>query len=179
MSRVGKQPVSLPSGVEVALDESKIEVKGPKGVLSRELHPLVKISQEEGKITVAPVDDSLKARGLWGLFRSLINNMVVGVSQGYTKVLEINGVGYRAEAAGNVLKLTLGFSHPVDFALPEGISASVEKNTIVTLSGIDKELLGQTAATIRAFRPPEPYKGKGIKYAEETIRRKVGKAGVK
>ncbi|MCF8032595.1 MAG: 50S ribosomal protein L6 [Desulfarculaceae bacterium] len=179
MSRVGKQPVSLPAGVEVTLDESKIEVKGPKGVLSRELHPLVQISQEDGKVSVAPVDDSLKARGLWGLFRSLINNMVLGVSQGYTKVLEINGVGYRAEASGNTLKLTLGFSHPVDFALPEGISASVEKNTIVTLSGIDKELLGQTAATIRAFRPPEPYKGKGIKYAEETIRRKVGKAGVK
>ena len=177
MSRVGKQPVILPSGVEVALDEGKIEVKGPKGALSRELHPLVKISQEEGKLIVAPADDSLKARGLWGLFRSLINNMVMGVSQGFSRVLEINGVGYRAEASGSTLKLTLGFSHPVEFALPEGIGATVDKNTIITLSGIDKELLGQTAATIRAFRPPEPYKGKGIKYAEETIRRKVGKAG--
>ena len=179
MSRVGKQPVIVPSGVQVAFDETKIEVKGPKGALSRELHPLVTISQEEDKLSVSPADDSLKARGLWGLFRSLISNMVTGVSQGYTKVLEINGVGYRAEVAGNTLKLTLGFSHPVDFALPEGIGAAVEKNTIITLSGIDKELLGQTAATIRAFRPPEPYKGKGIKYAEETIRRKVGKAGVK
>ncbi len=179
MSRVGKQPVSVPDGVQVTFDETKIEVKGPKGALSRELHPLVRVSQEDGNITVTPVDDSLKARGLWGLFRSLIQNMVTGVSQGYTKVLEINGVGYRAEAAGNALKLTLGFSHPVEFALPEGINAAVEKNTVITLSGIDKELLGQTAATIRAFRPPEPYKGKGIKYAEETIRRKVGKAGVK
>lgn len=179
MSRVGKQPVVLPSGVEVTIKDMKIEVKGPKGSLSRELHSLVKVSQEDGKIVVAPVDDSLKARGLWGLFRSLIANMVDGVSKGYSKVLEINGVGYRAETAGKDLKLTLGFSHPVEFALPEGISASVEKNTVITLSGIDKELLGQTAATIRAFRPPEPYKGKGIKYADETIRRKVGKAGVK
>ncbi len=179
MSRVGKQPVILPSGVEVAIDEAKIEVKGPKGALSRELHPLVRVSQQDGKLTVSPVEDSLKARGLWGLFRSLINNMVLGVSQGYSRVLEINGVGYRAEIAGDTLKLALGFSHPVEFKLPEGITASVEKNTVITLSGIDKELLGQTAATIRAFRPPEPYKGKGIKYAEETIRRKVGKAGVK
>lgn len=179
MSRVGKQPVVVPSGVQVTIAETKIEVKGPKGVLSRDLHPLVKISQEDGKILVAPVDESLQARGLWGLFRSLIANMVEGVSNGFTKVLEINGVGYRAEAAGKVLKLTLGFSHPLDFSLPEGISAAVDKNTVVTLSGIDKELLGQTAATIRAFRPPEPYKGKGIKYATETIRRKVGKAGVK
>ena len=179
MSRVGKQPVIIPSGVEITMDDTKIEVKGPKGVLSRELHPLVRLAREDDKLVVSPADDSLKARGLWGLFRSLVANMVQGVSQGYTKVLEINGVGYRAEANADTLKLTLGFSHPVDFALPEGVSASVEKNTIVTLSCIDKELLGQTAATIRAFRPPEPYKGKGVKYAEETIRRKVGKAGVK
>ena len=179
MSRVGKKPVDLPNGVQVTIEDSKIEVKGPKGTLSRELHPLVKVEQQDGKVVISPVDDSLKARGLWGLFRSLIANMVQGVSGGFTKVLEINGVGYRAEAAGNTLKLTLGFSHPVEFALPEGISGSVDKNTVITLSGIDKELLGQTAATIRAFRPPEPYKGKGIKYAEETIRRKVGKAGVK
>lgn len=179
MSRVGKQPVALPSGVEVTIDEMKIVVKGPKGVLSRELHPLVKVSQDGGQIIVTVVDDSLKARGLWGLFRSLIANMVTGVSKGYSKVLEINGVGYRAEVSGGNLKMALGFSHPVEFKLPEGIIASVEKNTVITLSGIDNELLGQTAATIRAFRPPEPYKGKGIKYAEETIRRKVGKAGVK
>jgi large subunit ribosomal protein L6 len=179
MSRVGKKPVDLPSGVQVTIEDSKIEVKGPKGTLSRELHPLVKVEQQDGKVVVTPIDESLKARGLWGLFRSLIANMVQGVNGGFTKVLEINGVGYRAEAAGSTLKLTLGFSHPVEFALPEGISGSVDKNTVITLSGIDKELLGQTAATIRAFRPPEPYKGKGIKYAEETIRRKVGKAGVK
>ncbi|BEQ16528.1 50S ribosomal protein L6 [Desulfoferula mesophila] len=179
MSRVGKKPVDLPNGVQVTIEDGKIEVKGPKGTLSRELHPLVKVEQQDGKVVISPIDESLKARGLWGLFRSLIANMVQGVSGGFTKVLEINGVGYRAEAAGSTLKLALGFSHPVEFALPEGISGSVEKNTIITLSGIDKELLGQTAATIRAFRPPEPYKGKGIKYAEETIRRKVGKAGVK
>ena len=179
MSRVGKQPGVLPSGVEAKINGQDIEVKGPKGALSRTLHPLVSIEQDDGKLTIKPVDDSLKAKGLWGLFRSLVNNMVVGVSQGYSKVLQINGVGYRAEVAGSTLKLTLGFSHPVEFALPDGISASVEKNTIITLSGIDKELLGQTAATVRAFRPPEPYKGKGIKYADEAIRRKVGKAGVK
>ena len=179
MSRVGKKPVDLPSGVQVTIEDSKIEVKGPKGTLSRELHPLVKVEQQDGKVVITPIDESLKARGLWGLFRSLIANMVQGVNGGFTKVLEINGVGYRAEVAGSTLKLTLGFSHPVEFALPEGISGSVDKNTVITLSGIDKELLGQTAATIRAFRPPEPYKGKGIKYAEETIRRKVGKAGVK
>ncbi len=179
MSRVGKMPVELPSGVEAKIDGQYIEVKGPKGKLSRTLNDLVELSQENGSIRVKPVDDSLKARGMWGLARSLINNMVLGVSQGFSKVLEINGVGYRAEISGKSLKLSLGFSHPVVYDLPEGISATVDKNTVITLTGIDNELLGQTAATVRAFRPPEPYKGKGIKYADETIRRKVGKAGVK
>ena len=179
MSRVGKMPVELPSGVEAKIDGQYIEIKGPKGVLSRTLNDLVEMSQEDGTIQFKPVDDSLKAKGMWGLTRSLVNNMVLGVSQGFSKVLEINGVGYRAEISGKTLKLALGFSHPVTLDLPEGISAKVDKNTVITLSGIDNELLGQTAATVRAFRPPEPYKGKGIKYADETIRRKVGKAGVK
>lgn len=179
MSRVGKMPVQLPSGVEAKIDGQNIEIKGPKGVLNRTLNDLVKLSLEDGALRVTPVDDSLKARGMWGLTRSLVNNMVLGVSKGFSKVLEINGVGYRAEVSGKTLKLALGFSHPVVMDLPEGISATVDKNTVITLSGINNELLGQTAATVRAFRPPEPYKGKGIKYAEETIRRKVGKAGVK
>ncbi len=179
MSRVGKLPVDIPQGVEVKISGQDVQIKGPKGTLSRTFHPLVEIAQEDGALRVKPREESQKARGLWGLSRSLLNNMVQGVTQGFTRVLEINGVGYRAEVAGDTLKLALGFSHPVEFKLPKGISASVEKNTVLTLTGIDKELLGQTCATIRAFRPPEPYKGKGIKYAEETIRRKVGKAGVK
>jgi large subunit ribosomal protein L6 len=179
MSRVGKMPVELPSGVEAKIDGQNIEIKGPKGVLNRTLNDLIQVSQEDGAIRVTPVDDSLKAKGMWGLARSLINNMVLGVSKGFSKVLQINGVGYRAEVSGKTLKLALGFSHPVTMDLPEGISAKVDKNTVITLSGINNELLGQTAATVRAFRPPEPYKGKGIKYADETIRRKVGKAGVK
>ncbi|MCB2187770.1 MAG: 50S ribosomal protein L6 [Deltaproteobacteria bacterium] len=179
MSRVGKKPIEVPSSVEVKIDGQKIEVKGAMGTLSREFHPLVAIEREEGQLAVKPVDETQKARALWGLSRTLLFNMVTGVSQGFKRVLEINGVGYRAEVTGNVLKLSLGFSHPVNFELPQGVTASVEKNTILTLNSIDKELLGQTAATIRAYRPPEPYKGKGVKYAEEVIRRKVGKAGAK
>ena len=179
MSRIGKMPVPIPDGVEAKINGQEVEVKGPKGSLKREFHPLVQIENEEGALRVKPLEESKNCRALWGLSRSLLNNMVQGVSVGFTKVLEINGVGYRAEMAGNTLKLSLGFSHPVDFELPGGVSGQVDKNTIVTLTAIDNELLGQTAATIRAFRPPEPYKGKGIKYADETIRRKVGKAGVK
>lgn len=179
MSRVGKQPVGLPQGVDVKIDGQKVEVKGPKGSLSREFHELVEVEQADGELRVKPREESQTARAMWGLTRSLLNNMVVGVSAGFTRVLEINGVGYRAEMKGEVLNLALGFSHPVEFPLPTGISAAVEKNTQITLTGIDKELLGLTAARIRAFRPPEPYKGKGVKYAEETIRRKVGKAGIK
>ena len=179
MSRVGKQQLVLPQGVQVKITGSRVAVKGPKGELAREFHPLVAIEQEDNNLKVNPLEQSKKARALWGLSRSLLNNMVIGVSQGFTRVLEINGVGYRAESKGTALSLSLGFSHPVVFQLPKGVDAKVDKNTVITLSGIDKELLGQTAATIRAFRPPEPYKGKGVKYAEEVIRRKVGKAGVK
>jgi large subunit ribosomal protein L6 len=179
MSRVGKEPIEIPQGVEVNISGLEVAVKGPKGELKRTFNPLVAIEREDSTISVKPVDESQKARGMWGLSRSLLNNMVVGVSQGFKRVLEISGVGYRAEVAGDTLKLALGFSHPVEYRLPKGIEASVEKNTVVTLTGYDKELLGQVAATIRAYRPPEPYKGKGVKYAEETVRRKVGKAGVK
>jgi len=179
MSRIGKLPVALPQGVEVTIKGQKVDVKGPKGSLSRELHPLVEVVSQDNELRVKPREQSIKAKALWGLSRSLLNNMVLGVSQGFSKVLEINGVGYRAELSGDTLKLSLGFSHPVEFKLPKGVSATVEKNTVITLTSIDKELLGQTAATIRAFRPPEPYKGKGIKYADEVIRRKVGKAGIK
>ncbi len=179
MSRVGKLPVELPQGVEVRISGQEVEVKGPKGTLSHRFHDLVEVVQEDGALRVKPRNHSNQARALWGLSRSLLNNMVIGVSRGFTRVLEINGVGYRAEVSGRTLKLALGYSHPVEYQLPDGIEAKVDRNTVITLSGIDKQLLGQTAATIRAFRPPEPYKGKGIKYAEEEIRRKVGKAGVK
>ncbi|MCA1906133.1 MAG: 50S ribosomal protein L6 [Desulfarculus sp.] len=179
MSRIGKLPIALPSGVEVSITEQEVVVKGPKGTLRRQFHPMVQIEREENTLRVKPQDQSQQARALWGLSRSLLNNMVVGVSAGFTKVLEIIGVGYKAEMEGNNLKLALGFSHPVIFPLPEGISGSVEKNTIVTLTGFDKELLGQVCANLRRYRPPEPYKGKGIKFQGEVIRRKVGKAGVK
>ena len=179
MSRIGKLPVDLPQGVEVKLTGQMVEVKGPKGTLNREIHPMIEVKLEESQLSVTPRDQSQKARALWGLCRSLLNNMVVGVHAGFSKTLEINGVGYRAELSGQNLNLNLGFSHPVVFPLPQGIEARVDKNTIITLSGIDKELLGQTAATIRAYRPPEPYKGKGIKYSDEVIIRKVGKAGTK
>lgn len=179
MSRIGKLPIALPSGVEVSITEQEVVVKGPKGTLSRQFHPMVLIEREENSLRVKPQDQSQQARALWGLSRSLLNNMVVGVSTGFTKVLEIIGVGYKAEMDGSTLKLALGFSHPVIFPLPDGISGSVEKNTIVTLTGYDKELLGQVCANLRRYRPPEPYKGKGIKFQGEVIRRKVGKAGVK
>jgi len=179
MSRIGKLPVTVPAGVEVTIDGQLVEVKGAKGALKRQFHPLVEIVREDGELRVKPREESKNAIALWGLSRSLLFNMVHGVSAGFVRVLEINGVGYRAELNGATLKLALGFSHPVEFVLPEGVSGAVEKNTIVTLSSIDKELLGQTAATIRRYRPPEPYKGKGIKYSDEVIRRKVGKAGTK
>jgi large subunit ribosomal protein L6 len=179
VSRIGKKPVAIPKGVEVRINGQEVEIKGPKGRLTRSFHPMVEIAQNDGALNVLPRNPSQQARALWGLSRSLLNNMVVGVSEGFSKVLEVNGVGYRVELSGNTLKLALGFSHPVEFGLPQGISGQVERNTIITLSGIDRELLGQTCATIRAFRKPEPYKGKGIKYATETIRRKAGKTGKK
>jgi large subunit ribosomal protein L6 len=179
MSRVGKLPIPIPKGVTVENKDRDVTVKGPKGVLSRTIHPKVIMNIEQDVIKVSPVDESRDARALWGLTRTLINNMVVGVTQGFTKGLEIVGVGYRVELKGQQLVFNLGYSHPIEFDLPKGISASVDKQNKVTLEGIDKELLGQTAATVRSFRKPEPYKGKGIRYAGEVVRRKVGKAGAK
>lgn len=179
MSRVGKKPIELPKGVKVDYQEPVLKVTGARGALQREIHPKVNVDIDGSVITVRPADDSREARALWGLTRTLIANMVDGVSKGFTRVLEVIGVGYKVEAGERNLKLSLGFSHPVDFALPEGITASVDKQNRITLEGFDKELLGLTASRIRALRRPEPYKGKGVKYAEEVIQRKVGKAGGK
>ena len=179
MSRIGKMPIAIPSGITVSVAENnKVTVKGPKGELSRVLPSQMTIKQEDGNITVERPDDEKENRALHGLTRTLINNMVVGVSEGYTKTLEINGVGYRAAKQGKTLTLNLGYSHPVVMEDPEGIETKVEDNKIV-VSGIDKEKVGQYAAVIRDKKRPEPYKGKGIKYTTETIRRKVGKAGKK
>ncbi len=180
MSRIGKQPIEVPSGVKVNLRGLEIEVSGTKGTLKRELPSGVKVEVNDKNIVVLPgADDGKKARALRGLARTLINNMVVGVTTGYTRVLEISGVGYRADVRGDTLHLNLGYSHPIVFKLPKGIEATVDKQNRITLTGIDKELLGMTAAKIRDFRRCEPYKGKGIRYADEVVRRKVGKAGVK
>ena len=175
MSRVGKQPISIPDEVNIAYESHRLRVKGPKGELSRVIHADVDLDVKDSFIHVIISGKTKRAGGLQGLTRTLIANMVVGVTQGFQRVLEINGVGYRADLKSNVLTLSLGFSHPVIYRLPQGISATADKNRIV-LSGIDKELLGATAATIRRFRGPEPYKGKGIKYMEEQIKRKVGKS---
>jgi large subunit ribosomal protein L6 len=180
MSRIGKQPIVVPSGVEVKLTEgNNITVKGPKGTLARKLVDDMNIAVEATQIIVTRPSDLKRHKALHGLTRTLINNMVIGVTEGYTKNLEINGVGYRAAKNGNKLNLTLGYSHPVEMTDPEGITSTVEGTTKISVSGIDKEKVGQYAAEIRDKRRPEPYKGKGIKYDTETIRRKVGKTGKK
>ncbi len=179
MSRLGKLPIELTAGTSAKLEKGFIIVKGPKGELKTKLHDLVKveIGEKEIKLTIADISSG-KEKALWGLYRSLIKNMTVGVNEGYVKKLEINGVGYRAAAAGNKLTLNVGYSHPVIFDLPDGIKAEVQANNII-LSGIDKQLVGETAAQIRKIRKPEPYKGKGIKYADEILRRKAGKTAGK
>lgn len=179
MSRIGKLPIELPKGVVVNYDASILTVKGPKGELSRSIMSGVTVTVEDSKITVTRPDDTIASRSAHGLTRTLVNNMVVGVTTGYQTALEINGVGYRAEVKGSDLVLSLGYSHPVVYPLPVGILVEVEKMTKLSVKGIDKELVGQTAAKIRSFRGPEPYKGKGIKYATETILRKAGKTGKK
>lgn len=177
MSRIGKQPVPIPSGVTIQIGDFHVRVEGPKGILESNVHPSVRITQENGVATVAVADPNDKDhRALWGLWQRLLLNMVQGVSKGFEKKLEIQGVGYRVAVAGKGLTLNLGYSHPIDFPLPPGIEALVEKNTII-LKGIDKQLVGETAARIRSLRKPEPYKGKGIRYADEVVRRKAGKAG--
>jgi large subunit ribosomal protein L6 len=179
MSRVGKLPITLPQGVTVVLDEQVLTVKGPKGALSRVLPPKVELEIDQQTVYVKRPDDSRTSRALHGLARALVNNMEVGVSQGFVRNLEITGVGYRAAAQNNVLSLSLGYSHPVEFPLPEGLTATVERQNTIRLEGIDNELLGQTAARLRALRACEPYKGKGIRYSDERVYRKVGKAGGK
>ena len=180
MSRIGKLPVAIPAGVDVKLEEGNvITVKGPKGTLTRKLVDDLEVKVEGAEVIVTRPSDLKRYKSLHGLTRTLIANMVEGVTNGYSKVLEINGVGYRAAKAGNKLTLTLGYSHPVEMVDPEGITTTVENNNKITVSGIDKEKVGQFAAEIRTKRPPEPYKGKGIKYTTETIRRKVGKTGKK
>jgi len=178
MSRIGKKPIMIPSGVKVALNGSTISVQGGMGTLSRTLNEWVKVNVEADKIVVLPADETA-GTAMQGLARSLVANMVEGVTKGFAKVLEINGVGYRAELKGSILNLSLGYSHPIEYPLPQGITAEVEKQTKITVKGVDKELVGATAAKIRSFREPEPYKGKGIKYADEKILRKAGKAGKK
>ena len=179
MSRIGRMPIAIPAGVTVDIAENnKVTVKGPKGTLERVLPNEMEIKLEGAEVVVSRPNDLKKMKSLHGLTRTLINNMVVGVTEGYAKKLEVNGVGYRAAKAGKKLTLSLGYSHPVEMEDPEGIETVVEGN-IITVKGIDKEKVGQFAAEIRDKRRPEPYKGKGIKYADETIRRKVGKTGKK
>jgi len=177
MSRIGKLPVTIPSGVKISLDGSTLTVTGPKGTLSQSMHQRMTIAVETEQVLVTSPAENKQDGALHGLTRALINNMVVGVTVGFQKDLEINGVGYRAEVKGKVLTLSLGFSHPVTFELPDGISVEVDKQTKLSVKGIDKQLVGSAAAKIRSFRKPEPYKGKGIKYADERILRKAGKAG--
>ncbi len=177
MSRIGKLPIAIPSDVKISLDGNNMTVQGPKGSLSRQLHERMTIAVEADLINVSRPTDSKQDTALHGLTRALINNMVVGVTEGFKKDLEISGVGYRAEISGNVLTLSLGYSHPVVYELPEGISVEIEKQTKLSVKGIDKQLVGSAAAKIRSYRKPEPYKGKGIQYADERIMRKAGKAG--
>ncbi|MDR2878996.1 MAG: 50S ribosomal protein L6 [Fusobacteriales bacterium] len=177
MSRVGRKVITIPSGVELKQEGNKITVKGPKGQLEREFSPEITVKVENGEINVTRPNDLPNIRALHGTTRAVLNNMIVGVSQGFEKKLELVGVGYRVQAAGKGLTLSLGFSHPVEIEPVEGITFKVDGNTKISVEGINKELVGQIAANIRAKRPPEPYKGKGVKYADEQIRRKEGKKG--
>ena len=177
MSRIGKNPIAIPQGVEVKVEDHLVTVKGPKGTLSQEFLKDVNIAVGEGKVVVTLVNEN--AANVHGLTRTLISNMVTGVTEGFEKALEINGVGYRAQKQGNKLVLTLGYSHPVEVEAPEGITIDVPSQNSIIVKGIDKQLVGQVAANIREYRLPEPYKGKGIKYVGEHIRRKEGKAGGK
>ena len=175
MSRVAKSPVTIPSGVEVKLDASNISIKGKKGTLVMPLHKSVEIKQEDGSLVFSAREGAKDGWAMAGTTRSLTNNMVVGVSEGFQRKLILQGVGYRAKANGNSVNLVLGFSHPIDYALPEGVIVDTPTQTDIVLSGTDKQVLGKVAAEIRAFRPPEPYKGKGVRYAEENVRRKEAK----
>ena len=178
MSRIGDLPIALPDGVKVAVAEATVTVEGPRGKLSQEVLPEITVSVADNEVALKRIDESKRARALHGLYRSLIYNMVVGVSAGFSRALVINGVGYRAEVQGDVLILNLGYSNPIEYPVPEGISIEVENNTRIKVAGNEKARVGQVCAEIRSFRPPEPYKGKGVRYEDETIIRKVGKSGV-
>jgi large subunit ribosomal protein L6 len=175
MSRIGKNPVTIPAGVRVELAGEMLNVSGGKGKLSLPISADVTATVADGAVTIAPKDESKRARAMWGTTRALVNNMVTGVSTGFTRTLEINGVGYRAAVQGKVLNLQLGYSHDIPYPIPDNIQIACERPTLIAVSGADRQRVGQVAAEIRSYRPPEPYKGKGIKYAEETVRRKEGK----
>jgi large subunit ribosomal protein L6 len=177
MSRIGKAPVALPGNVTVQLSDDAMQVKGPKGSLFCAIPDGVEVAMADGQVRFTRADDSKPGKARHGLARAMLANMIRGVTEGFSQRLEIQGVGYRAEASGKKLKLTVGFSHPVEMAIPDGIKVSVENNTLIKIEGIDKALVGQFAADVRGFKPPEPYKGKGIRYQGEHVRRKVGKAG--
>ena len=177
MSRIGNKPITVPAGVEVKVDGQHVTVKGPKGTLERDINPEITVKLEEGTLTFARSSEERLDKSLHGLTRTLVNNMIEGVQKEFTRELQINGVGYRVQKQGNDLNLSLGYSHPVIFEAPKGITFDVPNANTIIVKGIDKELVGQTAAVIRTKRPPEVYRGKGIKYAEEVIRRKVGKTG--
>jgi large subunit ribosomal protein L6 len=179
MSRIGKKPVTVPKGVNLDLQGSTVAVKGPKGELRRTLHPEMKLTLDNGSLSVERPSDDKRHKALHGLTRTLVQNMVEGVSKGFTKTLEIQGVGYKAEAKPYGVNLIVGYSHPVKYEAPQGIKISVENNTVVKVEGADKEVVGQVAAELRSVRPPEPYKGKGIRYQGEQVRRKAGKTGAK
>ncbi|MFQ3596211.1 MAG: 50S ribosomal protein L6 [Sphingomonadaceae bacterium] len=175
MSRIGKKPIAIPAGVSVAIDDGRMRVKGPRGELSMPLVEDIRYAVEGAEIRVQPANDTKRARAFWGMQRTMVSNLVIGVSEGFTKVLEISGVGYRANAQGSTLKLQLGYSHDVEFPVPEGITIKTPDQTTVEISGADRQKVGQVAAEIRRWRKPEPYKGKGIKYRGEYIFRKEGK----
>ncbi len=179
MSRIGKLPISIPDGVKVEVKENVVKVEGPKGAIEQEFMSQVDINVEDGEVVVERKEETKHARSYHGLYRQLVQNMVTGVSKGFQKVLLVNGVGYRAEVSGDTLHLNLGFSNPIEYVIPEGITITVEGQNKVFVSGIDKQKVGQTSSEIRSLRPPEPYKGKGIKFEDERIVRKIGKSGVK
>lgn len=175
MSRLGKLPVAIPEKVEVALEPTRVVVKGPKGELSTQITGDVTISIDDGQVWVKPANDGKRARSMWGTVRSNVHNLVQGVTEGFSRTLEVNGVGYRCAMQNNVLTLSLGYSHEIKYIIPEGVECAVEKQTTIILKGADKQKVGQVASELRALRKPEPYKGKGVKYADEIIRRKEGK----
>jgi len=179
MSRVGDSPIPIPDKTKITYKDRVITVQAHKGTLARSIHPAVDLKIEDGVLRVILASENRTSRAIQGLTRSLVANMIIGVSKGFERVLEVNGIGYRAILEGNTIVFNLGYSHPINYNLPDGITASIDKKNVIRLSGIDKELLGHTAAAIRKLRPPECYKGKGIKYAEEHIQRKAGKAGIK